>query len=240
MKIAVVGTGMVGRSLAGRLAELGHDVVMGTRDPALTRSRGDETAAWLAANPKVELAPFATSAEGVEIVVNASGGLVALDVLRQVGAETLAGKVLIDVSNPLDFSAGFPPTLSVKDTDSLGEQIQRAFPEARVVKTLNTLNADLMTHPESLGEPSSVFVSGDDEAAKLVVTTLLTSFGHTDVIDLGGIETARGTEMYLPLWLRTMGALGTAAFNIKVVRKPPTGRASYSPVRPAARAAAAG
>lgn len=218
MRIAVVGTGMVGRSLAARLAELGHDVVMGTRDPESTRSRGDETAAWLAEHPEVELAPFATSADDAEIVVNASGGLVALQVLTQVGAENLVGKVLIDISNPLDFSAGFPPTLSVKDTDSLGEQIQRAFPEARVVKTLNTLNADLMTHPATLGESTSVFVSGNDAAAKLVVTEMLTSFGHTDVIDLGGIETARGTEMYLPLWLRTMGALGTATFNIKVVR----------------------
>lgn len=218
MKIAVVGTGMVGRSLAGRLGELGHDVAMGTRDPARTRGRGDEAAAWVAAHPEVALASFETSADDAEIVVNASGGLVALEVLTLVGAGNLAGKVLIDISNPLDFSAGFPPTLSVKDTDSLGEQIQRAFPEARVVKTLNTLNADLMTHPQTLGESTSVFVSGDDAAAKAVVTELLLSFGHTDVIDLGGIETARGAEMYLPLWLRTMGALGTASFNIKVVR----------------------
>jgi 8-hydroxy-5-deazaflavin:NADPH oxidoreductase len=218
MKIAVVGTGMVGRSLAARLAELGHNVVMGTRDPGLTRTRADESADWLTAHPEVVLAPFGTCADGAEIVVNASGGAVSLQVLTQVGADNLAGKVLIDISNPLDFSAGFPPTLSVKDTDSLGEQIQRAFPEARVVKTLNTLNADLMTHPETLGEPTSVFVSGDDAAAKLVVTELLTSFGHTDVVDLGGIQTARGAEMYLPLWLRMMGALGTAAFNIKVVR----------------------
>jgi predicted dinucleotide-binding enzyme len=218
MRIAVLGTGMVGRSLAGRLAELGHDVVMGTRDPESTRSRGDETSAWLAGHPEVELAAFQTSASDAELVVNASGGLVTLEVLAQVGHEALAGKVLIDISNPLDFSDGFPPTMSVKDTDSLGEQVQRAFPEARVVKTLNTLNADLMTHPETLGGPTTVFVSGDDAAAKLVVTELLTSFGHTDVIDLGGIETARGAEMYLPLWLRMMGALGTAAFNIKVVR----------------------
>ena len=218
MKIAVVGTGMVGRSLAGRLAGLGHDVVMGTRDPAVTRERGDETAAWVAAHPEVELAPFASCAQEAEIVLNASGGLVALEVLTQVGAVNLAGKVLIDISNPLDFSAGFPPTLSVKDTDSLGEQIQRAFPDARVVKTLNTLNADLMTHPETLGESTSVFVSGEDASAKHIVIELLRSFGHTDVIDLGGIETARGPEMYLPLWLRAMGALGTAAFNIKIVR----------------------
>ena len=126
--------------------------------------------------------------------------------------------MLVDISNPLDFSAGFPPTLFVKDTDSLGEQLQRAFPEVRVVKTLNTMTADVMVDPASLGAESSVFLSGDDAAAKATVTELLRSFGHTDVIDLGGIETARGTEMYLPIWLRLMGALGTAAFNVKVVR----------------------
>jgi predicted dinucleotide-binding enzyme len=126
--------------------------------------------------------------------------------------------VLVDISNPLDFSAGFPPTLSVKDTDSLGEQVQRAFPEAKVVKTLNTLTAPLMVEPKSLGASSTVFVSGDDAAAKATVVDLLTSFGHDDVIDLGGIETARGAEMLLPLWLRLMGGLGTHLFNVKVVR----------------------
>ena len=134
------------------------------------------------------------------------------------GAENLAGKPLVDISNPLDFSNGFPPTLFVKDTDSLGEQVQRSSREARVVKTLNTLTADLMVHPPTLGASSTVFVSGDDADAKATVTDLLTSFGHDDVVDLGGIETARGTEMYLPIWLRLMGALGTAQFNVKVVR----------------------
>jgi predicted dinucleotide-binding enzyme len=125
---------------------------------------------------------------------------------------------VLDVSNPLDFSAGFPPSLFVKDTDSLAEQIQAAFPEARVVKSLNTLTAQLMVEPGLLGEATTVFVSGDDAAAKATVTELLTGFGHQDVIDLGPLETARGTEMWLPLWLRTMGALGTGMFNIKVVR----------------------
>lgn len=218
MNIAVLGTGMVGRAIAGRLLELGHGVTIGTRDPAVTRARDDDGARWLAANPQIGVAPFDTAAHDAELIVNASGGGVTLEVLSQVGAEALAGKVLMDISNPLDFSGGFPPTLSVKDTDSLGEQIQRNYPEARVVKTLNTLNADLMVHPETLPEGTTVFVSGDDADAKAVVTGLLESFGHTDVLDLGGIETARGTEMYLPLWLRTMGALGTSAFNLKIVR----------------------
>jgi predicted dinucleotide-binding enzyme len=143
---------------------------------------------------------------------------VSLEVLSQAGADNLAGKLLVDISNPLDFSAGMPPTLFVKDTDSLGEQIQRAFPAARVVKTLNTLNANLMVHPDLLQETSSVFVSGDDADAKKQATELLESFGHRDVIDLGDITTARGTEMLLPVWLRLWGALGTPAFNFKIVR----------------------
>jgi predicted dinucleotide-binding enzyme len=218
MKIAVLGTGTVGQALAGRLVELGHDVVIGTRDPEATRGRGDAMSSWLEAHPGVGLTTFADAAAGAELLVNATSGPGALPALEAAGADHLAGKVVIDISNPLDFSAGFPPTLFVKDTDSLGEQIQRAFPQARVVKTLNTLTAALMVNPQDLGADSSVFVSGDDDAAKATVTELLQSFGHTDVIDLGDITTARGTEMLLPVWLRLMGALGTATFNFKIVR----------------------
>jgi predicted dinucleotide-binding enzyme len=225
MNIAVLGTGMVGRALAGRLDELGHTVVLGTRDPQATLARTEPDgmgnppfSAWHAQHPGVSLATFADAAGGADLVVNASSGEAAMEVLRLAGAENLAGKVLLDIANPLDFSAGFPPTLFVKDSDSLGEQIQRAFPDTRVVKTLNTLNASLMVEPKTLGESSTVFVSGDDPEAKASVSGLLQSFGHDDVIDLGGIETARGTEMLLPIWLRLMGKLGTAHFNFKIVR----------------------
>jgi 8-hydroxy-5-deazaflavin:NADPH oxidoreductase len=225
MKIAVLGTGMVGQALAGRLHDLGHSVVVGTRDAQATLARTEPDgmgnapfALWQSAHPGTDLATFADAAAGAELVVNASSGAATLDVLALAGADSLAGKVLLDISNPLDFSAGFPPTLFVKDTDSLGEQIQRAFPQTKVVKTLNTLTASLMVEPKSLGASSSVFVSGDDAAAKATVIELLQSFGHDDVIDLGGLETARGTEMLLPVWLRLMNALGTAQFNVKVVR----------------------
>ena len=218
MKIAVLGTGSVGQALAGRLLELGHDVVIGTRDPEATRGRGESFGPWLEAHPGARLATFAEAAKASELVVNATSGFGALPALEAAGADNLAGKPVIDISNPLDFSAGFPPTLWVKDTDSLGEQIQRAFPQAYVVKTLNTLTAALMVNPQDLGAESSVFVSGNDEAAKTTVTELLQSFGHTDVIDLGDITTARGTEMLLPVWLRLMGSLGTATFNFKIVR----------------------
>lgn len=225
MKIAVLGTGMVGQAIAGRLHELGHTVVIGTRDPAATLARTEPDgmgkppfSAWRAAHESVAVATLADAAASAELVVNASSGAVSLDLLGLAGADNLAGKVLVDIANPLDFSNGFPPTLFVKDTDSLGEQIQRAFPETKVVKTLNTLNASLMVDPKSLGESSSIFVSGNDSQAKATVVSLLQSFGHDDVIDLGPLETARGTEMLLPIWLRLMGTLGTGTFNFKIVR----------------------
>jgi len=225
VNIAVLGTGMVGRAHAARLAELGHNVIVGTRDPRATLARTDADqmgnpsyAEWAADHPGIQLATFAAAAAGAEVVVNATNGASSLDVLALAGADNLAGKVLLDVANPLDFSAGLPPTLFVKDTDSLGEQIQRTFPEARVVKSLNTLNADLMVNPKKLPEGSSVFVSGNDEGAKAAVTALLKEYGHSDIIDLGDITTARGTEMLLPVWLRLYGALGTPEFNFKIVR----------------------
>lgn len=225
MKTAVLGTGMVGQALASRLLELGHDVVVGTRDPEVTLSRTEPDgmgnppfSAWLEAHPAARLASLADAAAGAELVVNATSGAGALPALEQAGADSLAGKVVLDISNPLDFSQGFPPSLFVKDTDSLGEQLQRAFPQARIVKSLNTLNAGLMVDPKALGEESTVFVAGNDQAAKDAVTELLHSFGHTDVIDLGDITGARGTEMLLPVWLRLMQTLGTASFNFRVVR----------------------
>ncbi len=225
MRITVVGTGMVGQAIAGRLDELGHDVTVGTRDVAASLSRLDPTegsafGAWAAAHPDVQVARFADAAAGAEIVINATSGHVSLGALSEVGADALAGTVLVDISNPLDFSKGFPPTLFVKDTDSLGEQIQAAFPDARVVKTLNTLTAELMVRPGQLAGDHTVFVGGNDPAAKAVVADLLRSMGHTDVMDLGDITSSRGTEMFLPLWLRVMQSLGTGMFNVKVVREP--------------------
>ena len=118
--------------------------------------------------------------------------------------------MLLDIANPLDYSQGFPPSLFVGNTDSLAEQIQAAFPEAKVVKSLNTMNALLMADPRQLADGDhSVFVSGNDADAKKIVTELLQSLGHTDVVDLGDLSTARGTESLLPVWVRLFGALGT-------------------------------
>lgn len=226
MKIGVIGTGSVGRTMAARFAELGHDVTVGTRDPAATLARHETDAmgnppfaSWLARHPEVRLGSFAEAAADGEIVVNATGGSSAVAALTLAGAENLSGKVLLDIANPLDFSQGFPPSLFVKDTDSLAEQIQRAFPETRVVKSLNTMTAALMADPAQLaGGDHSTFVSGNDDEAKKTVTLLLQSLGHPDVIDLGDITTARGTEMLMPIWLRLFGALGTPMFNVKIVR----------------------
>jgi hypothetical protein len=226
MKIAILGTGMVGQALAGRLADLGHEVTVGTRDVAATLSRTEPDgmgnpafAVWARSHPQVRLVTFAESAAGAELIVNGTNGAASIAVLTAAGRDNLAGKVLLDIANPLDFSAGFPPTLFVKDNDSLGEQIQREFPESRVVKGINTLNAPLMVNPALLaGGQHTVFVSGNDADAKKTVVGLLESFGHTDVIDLGDITTARGTEMILPIWLRLMGALNTPMFNFKIVR----------------------
>ena len=227
MKIAVLGTGMVGRTLAARLAGLGHDVAVGTRDPGATLSHtgpdgmgNPPFGQWQAENLAVSLRTFAAAAAAAELVVTATAGNGVLGALQAAGAENLAGKVLIDVTNPLDFSAGFPPTLFVSSTDSLGEQIQRAFPSARVVKTLNTVNCLVMVDPSRVPGEHSVFVAGEDATAKDVARDLLGTFGwkDADVVDLGGIRAARGTEMYLPLWLSLLQVIGSGDFNINVVR----------------------
>jgi 8-hydroxy-5-deazaflavin:NADPH oxidoreductase len=225
VRIAVLGTGPVGKSVAGKLAELGHEVVVGTRDPDGTLARTEPDtfgnppfSAWLEQNPRVEMVTLAEAAAGAELVVNATNGVGSLEALEAAGEENLAGKVLVDIANPLDFSQGMPPSLTVSNTDSLGEQIQRRFPHTKVVKALNTMNAYLMVDPKQLaGGGHTVFVSGNDHEAKATVGELLRQFGWSDIIDLGDISTARGSEMYLPLWAR-MYALGSPMFNIKVVR----------------------
>lgn len=229
MKFAVLGSGMVGQAIAGKLDELGHDVTIGTRDPDTTRARREPTpmgmpgfGTWLEEHQQVRVATFAQAASDAEIVVLAVSGAIARDVLASAGAEAVEGKIVIDITNPLDFSQGMPPTLSICNTDSVGEQLQQAFPTARIVKTLNTVNADLMVDPQQLQDGDhTIFVSGNDAEAKSVVTGILTDgFGWQHVLDLGDITTARGTEMYLPMWLRLWGSLGTPTLNVKVISQP--------------------
>lgn len=207
MKIAILGTGMVGTTLAKDLAAAGHSVTIGTRDP----QAGREVPAG------VQLATFAEAPAGADLVINALNGTAAEAVLAGIAAQ-LDGKTLLDLTNPLDFSQGFPPRLFTEQDDSLAERIQRAVPNARVVKSLNTLTAPLMLNPGALPAPSSVFLSGDDAVGKQQVRDLLTSFGWEQIIDLGGIQTARGVEMLMPMWLQLMGTLGGPMFNWSVVR----------------------
>jgi predicted dinucleotide-binding enzyme len=226
MRFGILGTGVVGKTIAARLADLGHEVMIGTREPAETLSRTEPDrygnppfSAWQEEHPEVRLGTFAEAAAHGEMVVNATAGAVSLEVLEQAGEDNLGGKILMDIANPLDFSQGMPPTLLVSNTDSLGEQIQRRFPEVKVVKTLHTMNAHLMVDPAQLAATDhTVFVGGDDAEAKAEVSTLLRSFGWTDIIDLGDITTSRGTEMLLPIWVRLISVLQKPIFNFKIVR----------------------
>lgn len=219
MRVAVLGTGVVGRTLAGGLAARGHDVVVGTRDPSVTAERhlegdaGPTWADWLEGASEVGLATFAQAAADADLVLNAASGDASIAVLLSAGEDNLTRKVLLDVANPLDFSRGFPPFLSVCNDDSLAERIQRTFPGAKVVKSLNTVNYALMVNPPA---GATMFVSGDDEAAKATVGGLLRDLGWTSIADLGDLSGARGQEMYLALWVRVMSALGTAGFSMSL------------------------
>jgi predicted dinucleotide-binding enzyme len=216
MRIAVLGTGGVGRALGTRLVETGHEVRMGSR------SAGNENAvAWAtSAGDAASEGSFRDAAAWAELVVNATGGLVSIEALTAAGTDHLTGKVLVDVANPLDFSHGFPPTVVQPEGRSLAEAIQAAFPEARVVKALNTMNADVMVHPRSLSGAHAVLLAGNDADAKATVAELLHGFGWTadEVVDVGEVHAARGLELYLPLWLNLMSSLGTPSFNISIVR----------------------
>lgn len=214
MNISILGSGTVGQTIGAKLAALGHDVMLGSRDPS-------KLADWQrGAGAHTYIGTFAETAAHGELVVNATSGMASLAALEAAGADALSGKILIDIANPLDFSNGFPPSLAVVNTDSLGEQIQRAFPETKVVKALNTLTADLMVDPGRLaGGDHHLFICGNDAEAKAQVTTFLQEwFGWRHILDLGEISAARGTEMVLPLWLRLMGTLGTPVFNFKIVQ----------------------
>ena len=216
MRIGVLGTGMVGQAIGTKLVDLGHEVAMGSREA------GHENAvAWVkGAGEKATEGSFADAAGHGELVINCTSGVASLAALGAAGEENLSGKTLVDVANPLDASQGFPPTLAFCNDDSLGERIQAAFPASNVVKTLNTMNCQVMVEPTRVPGEHAVFVSGEDEGAKRQVNDLLESFGWPEerIIDLGGIRTARGTEMYLPLWLGLYGRLGTGDFNIGVLR----------------------
>ena len=221
MKIAILGTGMVGATIGSKLVQNRHDVRMGSRT-----ADNEKAAAWLAGQTagkgRASVGTFADAAQHGNVIFNCTAGSASLQALQMAGSDNLRGKVVIDIANPLDYSHGMPPTFTVCNTDSLGEQIQRAFPGAMVVKTLNTMNCKVMVEPSLVPGEHVVFMSGDEPAAKEQVKTFLThDFGWNprNVIDLGGIVTARGPEMVLALWVNLRGVLGHNQFNFGILTK---------------------
>jgi 8-hydroxy-5-deazaflavin:NADPH oxidoreductase len=231
MKISIIGTGNVGRTLASKLAALGHDVMVGTRNvkdklSAVAKdSYGNPPfSEWHKSNASVKLGTFEEAAASGEIVINATHGGSSIAALKLAGTKNLAGKILVDISNPLDFSKGMPPSLlpGLHNTNSLGEEIQKTFPEAKVVKTLNTMWSGLMIDPGMIGNGDHInYIAGNDAGAKAEVKKLLKQFGWKDenILDLGDISGARATEAVLPIWLRVMGVIQSGVFNFRLIRQ---------------------
>lgn len=212
MKIGVLGTGVAGQTVAGKLVEMGHDVMMGAR------AADNEKVLGFAQRTGGRAGTFADAAAHGGLVINCTRGDTSLATLVAI-ADRLSGKVLLDLANPLDFSKGFPPTLSVSNTDSLAEQIQRALPGTFVIKSLNTVNAEVMVEPSRVPGAHTVFVSGNDRHAKGKVMDLLRSLGWQSIIDLGDITSARAAEQLLPLWVRLYSGFGNnGIFNIAVMQ----------------------
>ncbi|QQS29261.1 MAG: NAD(P)-binding domain-containing protein [Sphingobacteriales bacterium] len=216
MKIAVLGTGNVGDTIGSKLIEVGHIVMMGSR----TKDNEKAKAFVAKHNGKATAGTYSDAAAFGEIIFNCTAGVGSIEAMKMAGEKNINGKIIVDIANPLDFSKGMPPSLSIVNTNSLGEEIQKAFPQTKVVKTLNTMWCGLMVNPAMInGGDHHVFVSGNDASAKEEVKTILNSFGWNDknILDLGDITKARGTEMYLPIWLSIYGATNNGAFNIKIV-----------------------
>jgi 8-hydroxy-5-deazaflavin:NADPH oxidoreductase len=212
MRIGILGTGDVGSRLGTKLVALGHEVKMGSRSAS-----GGKGAEWAKTNgPRASAGAFSDAAQFGEVIFNCTMGSASLEALRMAGRENLAGKVLVDVANALDYSKGMPPSLTVCNTDSLAEQIQREFPEAKVVKALNTMRNDLMVDPGLVPGEHDTFVCGNDGQAKAEVVEILHSFGWKSPIDLGDITAARGLEMMLPIWVRLFGIFQSTIFNFKI------------------------
>jgi predicted dinucleotide-binding enzyme len=215
MRFGIFGTGMVGETIGAALVARGHEVRLGSRT-----ANNEKAVAWTGkAGARASHGTFADAAAFGEILFNCTAGHGSVEAIGTCRAEDLRGKVMIDVSNPLDFSKGMPPTLFVGNDDSLAERIQRAFPELKVVKSLNTVNAHVMVDAGRVPGEHAMFVSGDDAAARDTVKRLLTEqFGWKQILDLGGLSGARAQEAWLHMWLRLWGVLKTPDFNIAVVK----------------------
>ena len=192
VRIGILGSGDVGRALAAGFAGLGQDVKVGSRDPEKLRE-------WAEGRPHVSTGTFAETARFGDILVLATLGVATEEAIRLAGLDAFDGKVVIDTTNPLDFSTG-RPVLSIGHTDSLGEVIQRLLPKARVVKAFNTVGNALMVNPKLPGGPPDMFLCGDDDGAKKIVAQICADFGW-GVIDIGGIDGARHLEPMCLVWV---------------------------------------
>lgn len=214
MKIGILGTGDVGQALGTGFATLGHDVKIGSRDP-----NQEKITAWVnKAGAKASAGTFAEAAAFGELAVLCTIWTGAENAIRLAGPDHLAGKVVIDTTNPLDFSSGIPPKLAVGHTDSAGEQVQRWLPHSRVVKAFNIVGSPHMIKPEFPGGPPDMFICGDDDPAKATVTDLLKTFGWS-VIDIGGIECARYLEPLAMVWIRHFFRVNSVNHAFKLLHK---------------------
>ena len=213
MRVGVLGSGEVGRCLAAGFSGRGHEVMIGSRDPAKAELRE-----WLAGDGSgIEVGTFAETAAHGELLVLAVLGNAAEEAIADAGPDNFKGKIVIDAMNPLDFSGGFPPKLSIAGEDSLGERVQRALPEARVVKAFNTIGNPYFVDPSfSEGQPT-MLIAGDDQSAKDTVRDVLTDFGWSDTVDIGGIEGSRELEAICVVWVKIGGARGAWDHGFKLL-----------------------
>ena len=215
-KIGIFGTGMVGKTIANKLLQLGYEVQMGSRT-----NNNEKALNWLStAGPNASIGTFEEVAKNVELIINCTKGEIVPEVIKLAGIDNLKSKILLDLSNPLDFSQGMPPSLipQYANTWSMGEEIQKICPDTFVVKTLNMVNCEVMVQAQLAGDAGSMFVCGNDESAKNQVNLILQQFGWKDIIDLGDISASRGMEMLLPIWLRLWKSTGTGHLAFKIIR----------------------
>ena len=230
MKISILGTGNVAQTLSEKFITLGYDVMLGTRNVANSMSRQSTDnygslpfAEWFSKNPKVQLGTFAESAAFGDIIVNALNGGATISAINSCQLSDFDHKIVIDIANPLDFSKGFPPLLieGLNNSNSLGEEIQKTLPLAKVVKTLNTMWSGIMVNPKMIHEGNHInYICGNDAEAKAKVISILNEFGwqNDNILDLGDISNARGTESILLIWTRIYSVTQTGAFNMSIVK----------------------
>jgi predicted dinucleotide-binding enzyme len=212
-RVGVLGTGAVGRRLAAGFKSRGHDVMIGSRDPDKPELRD-----WLTSEgTDIEAGTFREAAEHGELLVLAVLGNAAEEAIADAGAQSFSGKVVIDAMNPLDFSGGFPPKLSIAGEDSLGEHVQRALPDAKVVKAFNTIGSPYFIDPSFTEGAPTMLIAGDDEGAKRLVADALADFGWADTVDIGGIEGSRELEAICIVWVKIGGVRGAWDHGFKLL-----------------------